>query len=70
MKSLQPDQPYNQLPLLPSPREQIENLPTLRQESRAAQALAELKGLTRLLPNPSMLVDALVLEEDQSQFRD
>lgn len=63
MISFQPDQPYNQLPLLPPPREQIETLPILRQESRAVRALAELKGMTRLLPNPAILVDALVLKE-------
>lgn len=63
MMSVPADQPYNQLPPLPPPREQVENVPILRQESRATQALAELKGLTRLLPNPSMLVDALVLKE-------
>ena len=63
MITFRPDQPYNQLPLLPPPREQIETLPILRQESRAVRALAELKGMTRLLPNPAILVDALVLKE-------
>lgn len=57
------EQPYNQLPLLPPPREQIESVPILRQKSRAMRALAELKGMTRLLPNPAILVDALVLKE-------
>lgn len=51
------------MPLLPPPREQIESIPILRQESRAARALAELKDLTRLLPNHAILVDALVLKE-------
>ncbi|WP_461098585.1 Fic family protein [Spirosoma luteolum] len=63
MIDLRLDQPYNQLPLLPPSREQIESLPILRQESRAIRALAELKGLTRLLPNQAILVDALVLKE-------
>ncbi|GAB2528055.1 Fic family protein [Spirosoma aerophilum] len=58
-----PEQPYNQLPLLPPLREQIESVLILRQESRAMRALAELKGMTRLLPNPAILVDALVLKE-------
>ena len=57
------DQPFNELPFLPPSREQIETVPILRQESRAIRALAELKGMTRLLPNPAILVDALVLKE-------
>lgn len=63
MISFLANQPYNQLPLLPPSREQIESVVILRQESRAMRALAELKGLTRLLPNPAILVDALVLKE-------
>lgn len=55
--------PNNHLPLLPPPREQIETIAILRQESRAATALAELKGLSRLLPNPAILINALVLKE-------
>ena len=50
------DQPYNQLPLLPPSREQVESVPILRQESRTMRALAELKGMTRLLPNLAILV--------------
>ncbi len=63
MINFQADQPFNELPFLPPIREQIESLPILRQESRAMRALAELKGMTRLLPNPAILVDALVLKE-------
>ncbi len=63
MTNFRADQPFNDLPLLPPLREQIESLPILRQESRAIRALAELKGMTRLLPNPAILVDALVLKE-------
>ncbi len=63
MINLLTDQPYNQLPHLPPARELVETIDILRQESRAAAALAELKGLSRLLPNPAILVNALVLKE-------
>jgi len=63
MISFQPEHPFNNLPLLPPLRDQIETLAILRQESKAATALAELKGLSRLLPNPAILINALVLKE-------
>lgn len=63
MTKFSPDQPYNSLPFLPPDREAIETMEILRQESRAAAALAELKGVSRLLPNPAILVNALVIKE-------
>jgi len=58
-----PAKPYNTLPLLPPDRKKIETVPVLRQESKAAVALAELKGLAKTLPNPSILVNSIVLKE-------
>jgi Fic family protein len=63
MTSFDPSIAYNSLPLLPPKRDKIETLEILRQESRAATMLAELKGLSRLLPNPAILINALVLKE-------
>ncbi|MBD2705813.1 Fic family protein [Spirosoma sp. BT702] len=63
MNQLQAELPYNELALLPPARELVETIAILRQESRAASALAELKGLSRLLPNPAILINALVLKE-------
>ena len=57
------ERPNNRLPVLPPNRETVENLAILRQESRAASALAELKGISKLLPNPAILINALVLKE-------
>ena len=54
---------YNALPLLPPPLAQTETMSILRQESKAAVALAELKGLANTLPNPLILVNAIVLKE-------
>lgn len=63
MIEFQAELPYNKLPLLPPARELVETVSILRQESRAASKLAELKGLSRLLPNPAILINALVLKE-------
>ncbi|WP_066837226.1 Fic family protein [Rufibacter ruber] len=61
-----PDQPYNQLPLLPPTLEEIESIAILKQESKAAVAVAELKGLARTLPNQGILINAIVLKEAQA----
>lgn len=61
--SLKPEEPYNELPFLPPDRDAIETKAILRQESRAAVALAELKGLARTLPNQNILINAIVLKE-------
>jgi Fic family protein len=56
------DEPYNDLPLLP-PKAEVETVRTLKRTNTANKALAELKGLGDLLPNQSMLVRAIVLQE-------
>jgi Fic family protein len=56
-------QPYNQLPLLPPPDEQILTVEILQALNKANKALAELKGLARKLPNQSMLVNTIALRE-------
>lgn len=63
---LKTDKPYNTLPLLPPPMDQIESIAVLKQESKAAVALAELKGLARTLPNQGILINAIVLKEAQA----
>ncbi|MEI6766047.1 MAG: Fic family protein [Bacteroidota bacterium] len=55
--------PFNELPFLPPKDVTLETIDILRQESKAAVALAELKGLARTLPNPSILLNAVVLKE-------
>jgi len=55
--------PYNDLPLLPPKRERIETIAILKQESKAAVALAELKGLAKTLPNQHILINSIVLKE-------
>lgn len=58
-----PDKPYNSMPLLPPDRKKIETITILKQESNARAALAELKGVARTLPNPSILINGIVLKE-------
>ncbi len=58
-----PEIPLNSLQLLPPRQSLIESLPVLRQESKSAVALAELKGLAKTLPNPKILLNAVILKE-------
>ncbi len=60
---MSPEKPYNQLPLLPPPREKIETVKVLRQLVKSSVALAELKGLAMTLPNQSILLNAVILKE-------
>ncbi len=60
---LNSERPFNDLPLLPPEREKIETVKILRQLVKSSVALAELKGLAKILPNPAILLNALVLKE-------
>ncbi|MBC3539584.1 Fic family protein [Rufibacter sediminis] len=66
IRDLEVDKPYNHLPLLPPPVEQMESIAILKQESKAAVAVAELKGLAKTLPNQGILINAIVLKEAQA----
>jgi Fic family protein len=57
-----PKVPYNDLPPLP-PQVDIETKGILKKVIAARSALAELKGLGETIPNPSLLVDSLILQE-------
>ena len=56
------DVPFNDLPPLP-PRRQLETNATLKKAISANKALAELRGAGELIPDQSLLVRALVLQE-------
>ncbi|MDA8213856.1 MAG: Fic family protein [Nitrospiraceae bacterium] len=60
-----PLKPYNELPPLP-PKENIETNAILKKTVTAGRALAELKGLGKTIPNQSMLLNTIVLQEAQS----
>ena len=57
-----PDKPFNALPDLP-PRVELETPAVLKATTRASRALAELKGRTHTLPNPTILLNTLALQE-------
>ena len=61
-----PSIPYNDLPLLPPPLEAIETAAILKKCISARVALAELKQAAELIPNASVLVNALPLLEAQA----
>ncbi len=55
--------PYKSLDKLPPKREKVETLEILRQLSKSSKALGELKGIAQTMPNQTMLVNAVVLQE-------
>ena len=57
-----PKEPYNDLPFLP-PEEELETKKVLKQAIVATRVLAELKGRADEIPNQSMLVNAITLQE-------
>jgi len=54
--------PYNDLPLLP-PKADIETKAILRKTISAGRALAQLKGTLLNLPNPTLFLDTIYLQE-------
>jgi Fic family protein len=60
-----PDDPYNELPLLPPPVD-LESRAILKTCIEARAALAELRGAGELLPNQSILINSIPLLEAQA----
>lgn len=60
--SFDPQRPYNDLPLLP-PKTELETKKVLKHLVAANQCLAELKGYAELLPNKSIIINSIVLQE-------
>jgi len=59
------DKPYNDLPPLP-PRVEVESKRVLKLTIAARAALADLKGVGRLIPNQAVLLRSIVLQEARS----
>ena len=55
--------PIKKLDKLPPKREKVETLEILRQLSKSSNALGELKGIAKTIPNQAMLINAVVLQE-------
>lgn len=62
MKNFNRETPYNQLPLLP-PNEDIETKKVLLKTISASRALAQLNGALVNLPNPTLFLDTIHLQE-------
>lgn len=60
-----PERPYNDLPLLP-PKAKLETVKLLRKTIKASRALSELKGAITNLPNPTLFIDTINLQEAQA----
>jgi len=60
-----PKIPYNALPKLPPQEEKYSSVGLWKQEAAARAAIAELKGMARIIPNQSILVNAIALQEAQ-----
>jgi len=60
--SFDPNKPFNDLPLLP-PAVDLESKEVLKKSIRAGRMLAELKGLGETIPNQSILINSLTLQE-------
>lgn len=63
MTDFNPEVPFNDLPALPPPIDQIETTQILKRCIKARVALAELKQAAELIPNSAVLVNALPLLE-------
>lgn len=63
MTDFNPEVPYNDLPSLPPPVDQIETTHILKRCIKSRVALAELKQAAELIPNSAVLVNALPLLE-------
>ena len=63
MTDFNPEVPYNDLPALPPPVDQIETTQILKRCIESRVALAELKQAAELIPNSAVLVNALPLLE-------
>jgi Fic family protein len=60
--SINKEHPYNDLPALPPGRD-IETKDILKKAIKANKALAELKGVGDVIPNQSLLIDSIALQE-------
>jgi hypothetical protein len=66
--TIKPNKAFNDLPLLPPKESLVETISILKQESKSAVALAELKGLTNTLPNPNISYQCCDFKRSTSEF--
>lgn len=59
------NKPFNQLPSLP-PKKEVESKIVLKKAASSHRYLAELKGIANTIPNQSILINSLILQEARS----
>lgn len=59
------NKPFNQLPPLP-PKQEIETISILKRATSSHRYLAELKGIANAIPNQTILINSLILQEARS----
>lgn len=64
--SWNPENPYNDLPLLPPPGVDLETQSVLKAVTEARASIARLDQATDLMPNPSVLINTIPLLEAQA----
>lgn len=60
-----PGKPFNDLPRIPPPEPHWRRVELLEREARARGAVSELKGLANIIPNQTILINAIILREAQ-----
>ena len=63
MNEFNPTIAYNKLEFLPPDVSIIETIEILRNENKAIAAISELKGIANIIPNQSILINAIILQE-------
>lgn len=63
MNEFNPEIAYNELEFLPPDVSKVETIEILRNENKAVAAISELKGIANIIPNQSILINAIVLQE-------
>ena len=59
------NKPFNNLAFVPPAPEKYDSIDLWKRESAARSALAELKGFANIIPNQSILINAIVLQESK-----
>ena len=65
MLAFDPKKPYNALPYIPPKAEKYESIKIWKQEGKARAAIAELKGTANIIPNQTILINAIILQESK-----
>ncbi len=60
-----PKKPYNALPYIPPKPEKYDSIKIWKQEGKSRAAIAELKGTANIIPNQSILINAIILQESK-----